>query len=300
MRIAITGADGFVGRHATRVFRERGYDVLELVGGAAADGAKQIDLREARSIRRALENSEVTHLLHLGGASSVARSHENPGEAFAINALGTVHLLDAIRRTVPSARVVVVSSGEVYGNLGHQAREEDPTMPTSPYAASKLAAEIAAKQFHTSYGIPIVIARPFNHLGSGQAPHFVMPSFARQLVEIKSHGGGELHVGNLESVRDFSHVLDVVDAYEILLDRGVAGEIYNIASGVGRSIRSLLDKMIELERIKVVPTVDSARLRATDLPALVGDPSRAASLGWRPRRTIEECLTDVLYEARGN
>ncbi|MGH7328133.1 MAG: GDP-mannose 4,6-dehydratase, partial [Polyangiaceae bacterium] len=113
-----------------RVFRERGHDVLELVGGAGYSNARQIDLRDASSIRRALDGSKATHVLHLAGASSVARSHESPGEPFAINTLGTVHLLDAVHHTIPNAQVVIVSSGEVYGNLDHSAREDDPTNPT--------------------------------------------------------------------------------------------------------------------------------------------------------------------------
>ncbi len=226
MRILVTGADGFVGTHAARVFTERGDDVVELRGTHTqlSERAKTIELRDAAAVRAAIEWAMPEGVLHLAGASSVARSHENPGEAFEVNTLGTVHLLDAIRRASPKARVVVVSSGEVYGSIDHAANEPDPLEPTSPYASSKVAAEIAARQFHVSYGMAVVIARPFNQLGAGQAAHFVVPSFARQIQAIRASGEGDLRVGNLEAVRDFSHVLDVVDAYRLLLDRGVAGE----------------------------------------------------------------------------
>lgn len=296
MRVAITGADGFVGKHTTRVFRERGHEVIELVGGLANEGATKIDLQDATSIRNALEGSNATHVLHLAGASSVARSHENPGEAFSINTVGAVHVLDSIRYAIPKARLVVVSSGEVYGNLDHAARETDATNPTSPYAASKLAAEIAAEQFAASYDMQIVIARPFNHLGAGQAPHFVVPSFARQIQVIRRSGKGEIKVGNLEAVRDFSHVLDVVDAYEILLERGVVGGTYNIASGEGRSIRSLLDELIELGGISTKPEIDPARLRPAELQSLTGDVSMLRALGWRPNLTVRNALADVMNE----
>ena len=297
MKIVITGADGFVGKHATRVFRERGHEVVELVGGSAHEGARVFDLRDAGSARSALEGTNATHVLHLAGASSVARSHENPSEAFAVNTLGTVHVLDAVRHTIPQARVVVVSSGEVYGKLDHPAREDDPTNPTSPYAASKRAAEIAAEQFHESYGLSVVIARPFNHLGPGQAPHFVVPSFARQIQEIKAAGGmGEMKVGNLEAVRDFSHVLDVVDAYEILLERGESGAIYNVAVGIGRSVRSLLDELLAIAGVRITPRVDPARVRPVELPTLIGTATRLRDAGWTAHRSVHLALAQVLEE----
>lgn len=298
MRVAVTGADGFVGKHATRVFRERGHEVIALVGGDPMGNAKRIDLLDSSSVRVALEGTNATHILHLAGASSVARSHENPGEAFAINTLGTVHVLDAARRSLPDARVVLVSSGEVYGNTSHPAIESEPTHATSPYAASKLASEVAARQFVDSYGMLIVLARPFNHIGPGQAQHFVLPSFARQIAEIGRNGKGELRVGNLEAVRDFSHVLDVVNAYEMLLERGVAGETYNIASGEGRSIRSLLDEMIAIAGVDIVPSVDPARLRPVELPVLVGNAKKLTALGWRSEHSLRSALDLILGEAR--
>jgi GDP-4-dehydro-6-deoxy-D-mannose reductase len=296
MRVLITGADGFVGKHATRIFRERGHDVVELFGSPSAASATSmtIDLRDAQAVRDAIDWAKADHVLHLAGASSVAHSHENPGEAFAINTLGTVHLVAGVRHATPNARVLVVSSGEVYGDVDHAATETDATNPTSPYAASKLAAEIAIHQFVESYGLQVVIARPFNHLGAGQAPHFVVPSFARQIQTIKATGKGELRVGNLEAVRDFSHVLDVVDAYGLLLERGSVGETYNVASGEGRSIRSLLDELIELGRVNVKPAIDPARMRPIELPRLVGDAKKLRTLGWKPTRTVADALREVL------
>jgi GDP-4-dehydro-6-deoxy-D-mannose reductase len=298
MRILVTGADGFVGKHVVREFRSRRDEVVELFGSPTAASATSltVDLRDARAVRDAVVWAKPEGVLHLAGASSVARSHENPGEAFQVNTLGTVNLLDAVRTAAPKPRVVFVSSGEVYGDLNHAATEQDPTNPTSPYAASKLAAEIAARQFAASYELQIIIARPFNHLGRGQAPHFVVPSFARQIRAIRATGVGEIRVGNLEAVRDFSHVLDVVDAYRLLLDRGVAGATYNIASGVGRSIRSLLDELIAIAKVKVEPIVDPERVRPIELPSLIGDATQLSALGWKPTRTVRSALTEILRE----
>jgi len=285
-----------------RVFRERGDEVIELRGAPAAptDSARTIDLRDVQAAREALAWAKPEGVLHLAGASSVARSHEDPGEAFSINTLGTVSLLDAIRRDAPKARVVVVSSGEVYGSTpgDRPAVETDALNPTSPYASSKVAAEVAAKQFHASYGLHVVIARPFNHLGAGQAPHFVVPSFARQIQAIAASGNGELRVGNLEAIRDFSHVLDVVDAYRLLLDRGVAGDAYNIGTGRGRSIRSLLDELIALANVSVMPTIHADRMRPIELPSLVGNVTKLRALGWKSTRTVTDALCEALDEAR--
>jgi GDP-4-dehydro-6-deoxy-D-mannose reductase len=299
MRILITGADGFVGTHAARVFRDRGDEVVEMCGSprASTSASVTVELRDSRAVRDAVAWAKPEGVLHLAGASSVARSHENPGEAFQINTLGTANLLDAIRRGAPKARVLIVSSGEVYGATDHVVTERDGTKPTSPYAASKLAAEIAVHQFVASYRLQAVIARPFNHLGRGQAPHFVVPSFVRQIQAIQESGQGELLVGNIEAVRDFSHVLDVVNAYLLLLDRGVVGETYNVGSGVGRSIRSLLDELIEIAKVKVQLVVDPRRLRPVELPSLVGDSAKLRALGWKPVRSVTSALAEALSEA---
>jgi len=244
-------------------------------------------------VASALSDPVLDAVIHLAGFSSVGKSHESPGLAFVVNAVGTVNVLRAAR----SRRVLLIGSGEMYGAVepGARAAEDRPLRPLSPYAASKVAAEVAALQFHRSYGADVVCARPFNHLGTGQDPSFVVPGFAAQLREIRS-GRAEpvVRVGNLEPVRDFSHVRDVVEAYRLLLERGHAGEAYNVCSGMGRSIRAILDRMIELAGVPLRVEVDPARVRPVDLPSLVGDPSKLMALGWRPRRTADDALAEVL------
>jgi len=298
VRIAITGADGFVGRHLCALLREHGDDPVELTGPrreghpAAAHGMP-VDVTDAAAVANALSDPRLDAVIHLAGFSSVGKSHEAPGAAFAVNAVGTVNVLRAAR----TRRVLVIGSGEMYGAVepGTRANEGHPLRPLSPYAASKVAAEVAALQFHRSYAADVVCARPFNHLGPGQDPSFVVPAFAAQLLEIK-RGRAEpvVRVGNLEPVRDFSHVRDVVEAYRLLLEKGRAGEAYNVCSGRGQSIRDLLDRMIELTGVRAKVEVDPARIRPVDLPSLVGDPSKLIALGWRPRRTAQDALTEVL------
>ena len=301
MRVLVTGADSFVGKHLCRAFRRAGDEIFEIRGPsevAPASGIWSLDLADGAALSRVMDACRPEGVVHLAGASSVAESHRAAAKTFATNTLGTVNVLDAVRSKAPQARALIIGSGEVYGPIpeGERASETMPTAPTSPYAASKAAAELAAFQYFRSYGVAALSARSFNHLGAGQSPHFVVPSFARQLAQLRTKGS--LAVGNLEPVRDFSHVEDVVDAYRVLLVRGTPGEAYNVCSGVGRSIRSLLDELIELSGAEVTTEIDRARFRPVDLPYLVGDPSKLHGLGWKPTRTVTEALRDALAEAR--
>ena len=298
MRVAVTGADGFVGRHLCALLAGRGDEVLALAGPPAKGG---IDVLDAEKLRASLAPFAPEGVIHLAGISSVARSHEEPVEAFRVNALGAVNVCAVLRAIAPKARLLLIGSGEMYGSLapGARATELAPLAPTSPYAASKVAAEIAAFQFHRGYGLAVVSARPFNHLGRGQAPTFAVPSFARQLQAIRARGAADvLSVGNLEPVRDFSHVLDVVAAYALLLDRGAPGEAYNVCSGTGRTVRSVVEEMIGISGADARIEVDPARVRPVEIPSLIGDPSKLRALGWEPRYGVRKALEDALDEAR--
>jgi GDP-4-dehydro-6-deoxy-D-mannose reductase len=240
--------------------------------------------------------------VHLAAISSVARSHAEPAVTFDVNSMGTLHLCVAVKALVPHARLLLVSSGEVYGPTapGERATEAASLEPASPYAASKVAAETIAFQFARSYGLRVVCARPFTHLGAGQAATFAIPSFARQLLEAQRRRDPRptISVGNLEPVRDFSHVRDVVAAYRLVLLRGVWGEVYNVCSGEGRSIRSVLDELVDVCGVSADIHIDRARLRPADLPNLVGDPSKLRALGWTPSWTVGDALRDVADELR--
>ncbi|WP_141621064.1 GDP-mannose 4,6-dehydratase [Myxococcus sp. AB036A] len=300
MRILVTGADGFVGRHLCALLRAAGDEVVEAHGPRGEginSNALHFDVANEASVKAAVAEVKPEGIIHLAGFSSVAKSHHNPSRVFAVNTMGVVHLLTAVRESVPKARVVLVGSGEVYGPVpeGTRATEDTPAVPLSPYAASKSAAELAAVQFHRSYGLEVVMARPFNHLGAGQDPTFVVPSFAAQ---IRAIGLGTvdpvLRTGNLDAVRDFSHVRDVVEAYRLLLDKGESGQAYNIGSGEGRTIRSLLEEMLSLAGVNARIELDPARLRPSDIPSLVGAPDKLKALGWAPKLTVADALRDVL------
>lgn len=300
MRVLVTGADGFVGRHMCTALRAAGDEVVE-VHGPRGEGisstALHFDVADEAAVKAALAEVKPEGVIHLAGFSSVAKSHQNPARVFAVNTMGVVHLLTAVRESAPKARVLVVGSGEVYGPVkeGTKATESHPHVPLSPYAASKSAAELAGEQFHRSYGMEVVLARPFNHLGAGQDPTFVVPSFAAQIRAIAlGTVDPVLRTGNLDAIRDFSHVKDVVDAYRLLLTHGVPGQAYNISSGEGRTIRQLLEEMLRLAEVQATIELDPARLRPSDIPSLVGSPDKLKALGWQPKLSVTDALRDVL------
>jgi GDP-4-dehydro-6-deoxy-D-mannose reductase len=300
MRILVTGADGFAGRHLCALLRAAGDEVVEAHGPRAESvnsDALNFDIADEAAVRAAVERARPEGIIHLAGFSSVLRSHGNPARVFAVNALGTVNLLTAARTSTPEARLLLISSAEVYGPLpeGTRAAETEPLFPLNPYATSKMAAELAGLQFFRNYGLQVVVARPFSHVGEGQEPTFVVPSFAAQLRAIR-HGKAEpvLRTGNLEAIRDFSHVRDVVAAYQLLLKAGVVGQTYNVCSGAGRTIRSVLEEMLVLAGVSASIELDPARLRPTDTPSQVGVPDKLRALGWEPKHTVTDALREVL------
>jgi GDP-4-dehydro-6-deoxy-D-mannose reductase len=288
--ILVTGARGFVGRHLCAFLRDGGGKVVEVPAG--------LDIRDPAAVMEALRRSEPEAILHLAGFSSVASSHARPHEAYAVNTLGTVNLLTAVRDLCPRVRVLLVSSGEVYGRLVERepASESTPVSPLSPYASSKVAAEEAARQFERAAALEVIRVRPFPHLGAGQSKTFVVPSLAAQVASVARGESKTIRVGELSVIRDFTHVADVVRAYQILLERGQPGEVYNVCTGHGFALTTVLETLLHLVDVEANIQVDRQRLRSADVPWLVGNPAKMEALGWRPERRIEDALRDVLAE----
>jgi GDP-4-dehydro-6-deoxy-D-mannose reductase len=306
MRVLVTGAAGFVGRHLVRALARRGDEVFAgALEGAPLPGADAelaaarwlpMDVTDTPSLTAAVARARPDAVVHLAAQSSVGASFGDALGTWEANATGTLRLLHAVG---PATRVLFVSSAEVYGPVPpaeQPIREDRPLRPTNPYAASKAAAEMAA--VHAALGgvADAVIARSFNHTGPGQDERFVLPAFARQLAAA-ADGDGVLRVGNLEVRRDFLDVRDVVRAYLLLLDRGARGEAYNVASGQAVSLREVLDEMIALRGVPVRVEVDPARVRPADVPVLCGDPSRLAALGWAREIPLRDTLADLLDHA---
>jgi GDP-4-dehydro-6-deoxy-D-mannose reductase len=298
MKVLVTGADGFVGAHLCQALEARG-DAVFAAGGPG--GKNGLEITDKVAVSGRIEQFRPEALIHLAAISSVARSHSHPSGTVAVNVLGTMNVLEAVQEHAPKARVLLIGSGEEYGRLteGVRATESHPLAPVSPYAASKVAVEVLARQALETQGTAVVLVRPFNHLGPGQAAGFVVPSFAQQLVRVaRKQVPPVVSVGDLTPVRDFSHVLDVVDAYLLLLDKGEPGDVYNVCSGEGWAIRQILDELQRLAGTRAEVRVDAERVRPTEIPWLVGDPGKVERLGWRRRRSVTQALQEVLEEHR--
>ncbi len=312
MKILVTGAGGFVGRWLLPALVADGHEILgtRLPGEAPPDflapAERQrvrwlpLDLRESESVRGALDELPDA-VVHLAALASGAEARRDPGLAWDVNAGGTARLADALGALRSEGRadplLLLISTAEVYGAVvGTRARlETDPLAPVSPYAASKVGAEVAALETARRTGLRVVIARAFPHTGPHQTDRYVVPAFARRLKAARRIGAPVVKTGNLEPVRDFLDVRDVVRAYAALLTRGRVGEVYNIASGEGRSLAAIFARLAELIGVRAMPEVDPQLSRTADLPHLVGDAGRLqAATGWRPLIPFDQTLQDVV------
>jgi GDP-4-dehydro-6-deoxy-D-mannose reductase len=284
--IAVTGAKGFVGGH-----------LLARLGPQAF--SLDADVTDAGALAQAVAEASPTSVVHLAAASSVAASWTDVGEPWRVNALGTVNLLDAVRSHVPDARVLIVSTGDVYGQADQiPTPETAPFWPTSPYAASKAAAELAADQFARA-GCDVVVARAFQHEGPGRDERFAVGSWAAQIARAEDAGRGTVLVGDLSPRRDISDVRDVTRAYEALLDPSVPAGTYNVASGHAVAMREVLDILVSLAEFPIEVEEDPSRFRASEVSELSGDPSKLrAATGWEPTIPLKQTLADVLDAAR--
>ncbi len=311
MKVVVTGGGGFVGRWLTQALVAAGHDVSATILpgemppelGPGARGHLRwlpVDLRESPSVQ-ALAAEPAEAVVHLAAVASGADARRDPGLAWEVNAACTARLADALGAVRASGAgdplLLVVSSAEVYGALGEPRprRESDPPAPLSPYAASKLGAEIAALEVFRRTGLRVIIVRAFPHTGPGQTADYVVPAFAMRLRAAKRVGAPVVKTGNLEPVRDFLDVRDVVQAYLALLDQGEAGEVYNVASGEGRSLRAIFLQLADLIGVRALPETDPRLTRSADLPHLVGDAARLrARTGWAPRISFDQTLKDIV------
>ncbi|MGH7700548.1 MAG: GDP-mannose 4,6-dehydratase [Gemmatimonadales bacterium] len=314
MKVLVTGADGFVGRWMVRRLLDDGREVYAAVRPTASgshpdDGLTTeeraavrwlpLELAEGDSVRQVVD-LPYDAVVHLAAVASGPMAARDPGYAWTINAAGTARvaavLADAKRAGRGDSLLLVVSTGEVYGAGPHAPRREtDGPAPCSPYAASKLGGEIAALEAWRRAGLRVIVARAFAHTGPGQDVRFVVPAFAQRLRFAQRIGAPVVKVGNLEPVREFLHVKDVVDAYARLLVKGEPGELYNVARGEGISLEELLFTMAGMIGVRPIPEADPDLVRPADIPHLVGDPAKLrVATGWRPRLSLEETLRDVI------
>jgi GDP-4-dehydro-6-deoxy-D-mannose reductase len=285
----MTGADGFAGRHLRSALAARG---IETVPSTA-------DVRDAEALALEMREVQPEAVAHLAGITSVADAWSREREVWEVNALGTLNLALAVKAHAPEARLLLVSSAEVYGNAGDDetpVSEERPAAPVTPYGRSKAAAELAGARDD----LDIVIARPFPHTGPGQSEDFAIPSFAGQIARIEAGQAPRvIKVGNLAARRDYSDVRDVADAYARLLHLTGGPRLFNIATGTAHEMSSILERLLALATCEIAVEVDPSRMRPADIPLLVGSAERLGeATGWRPTRSLGETLADVLDAAR--
>ncbi|WP_275546418.1 MULTISPECIES: GDP-mannose 4,6-dehydratase [unclassified Pseudomonas] len=294
-KLLVTGLSGFVGRHLEARLK------VPTAGGWRLMAAQPHDLTAAETLDEWLADDCPDAVIHLAGQTFVPEAFRDPARTLQINTLGTLNLLQALKRKGFSGTFLYVSSGDVYGHVDESQMPISELLaprPRNPYAVSKVSAELLCQQW--SYAEPwrIMIARPFNHIGAGQSESFVISSMARQLVRVKrGFQSPRLDVGDIDVTRDFLDVRDVIEAYLLLLDRGVSGEIYNVCSGLERKVRDMIGEMARLAGVEVELVQDSARMRRAEQRRVVGSSEKLQrETGWKPGVHITDTLQSVLSD----
>ncbi len=311
MRALITGITGFAGSHlaeyllqehpdievyGTYRWRSRRENVQDVEGRVEM---VECDLRDPTSVRRMLARAKPEVVFHLAAQSFVPSSWSGPSETLTTNITAETNLFEAVRDLGLDPVIQIACSSEEYGKVFPDEvpiKETNQLRPLSPYAVSKVAQDLLGYQYFQSYGLKTIRTRGFNHTGPRRGDVFVTSNFAKQIASIEA-GLQEpvIRVGNLNAIRDFTDVRDMVRAYWLATQKGRPGEVYNIASGKGQTIRELLDRLIALAAVEVTVEIDPARLRPSDVEVLLGDASKFhADTGWEPQVPLEQTLADLL------
>ena len=312
MRALVTGAAGFVGRHLIQfLLNTTDFDIIGSVyyklplpsHDSPRVHFEHVDLQDEEAVDDFIARWRPDYTFHLAGQSFVPYSWRNPWLTFDQNVHIQLNLFRAMIRAELDGRILVVGSGDEYGAIEPSdlpIDENTPLRPVSPYAVSKIAQDFLGWQYHHSHGIHAVRVRPFNHIGPGQREMFVASSFAKQIAEIEA-GLREpvLRHGNLEARRDFTDVRDMVRAYWLLLNQGQPGEVYNAGSGRAVSIQQILDILLSMSRVPIRTELDPERMRPSDIPVIVCDPTRLhLTTGWQAEIPLEKTLADILDDWR--
>jgi GDP-4-dehydro-6-deoxy-D-mannose reductase len=314
MRALVTGVTGFVGGHLAEHLVAEG----DLVVGLSASGRWPASLvhlgktvriepfnlveQDEAELAELVRRKQPDVIYHLAAQSNPQGSLTDPRGTWALNLGGSLNLLEGVKSSGLKPRVILVSSGVCYGNPGPEfipVKEDCPLLPNNPYAASKAAVDLLGIQHYLAYGTDVVIVRPFNHAGPRQSPRYVLAALALQVAEVEQGRRECVEVGNLDIIRDFIDVRDVVRAYRLLGDNGHPGEIYNLGSGQGTKIADAFAYLRSQATTSVPVRIDATRIRNVDQPLLVANASKLqAAIKWQPRYTIEQTLGDMLDFSR--
>lgn len=311
-RILVTGATGFVGGHLIEFLLKHTQAQVYAAKRRRSDISPienklngkvhwvEMDVTDAHNVLSAIRSIRPTRIFHLAAQSFVPTSWQSPSETLMINAIGTVNVLEAVKSLELDTRIQIAGSSEEYGHVRPEElpiTEQNPLRPLSPYGVSKVSADLSGQQYHRSFGLHVIITRAFNHTGPGRGEVFVESSFSKQIAAIEQRiQKPVMWVGNLDAMRDFSDVRDIVRAYWLTLDRGTPGEVYNICSGKALRIRELLETLLGLSTIKNIQVKrDPGRMRPSDVLVLLGDCSKfQRDTGWKPALSPERTWRDLL------
>ena len=300
MKALITGGGGFAGRRLQALLEAAGYAVRSTALKADPENdIKGMDMTVPDLVERTIAEEEPDVIFHLAAQSSVAVSWKEPQLTAQVNVIGTINLLEAVKKNRSKAAVLLIGSGEEYGYFPEGAcpLEESVSLhPGNIYAATKVCQEMLGEIYHRSFGLNTIMVRAFNHSGPGQSDTFVISAFCRQIAEIElGIKAPEISVGNLAAKRDFTDVRDIVRAYRLLAEKGVPGEVYNVGRGKAVSIQSVLDTVLGLCGMTVTVKPDPSRMRASDIPVIEPDVSKIyRCTGWRAEISLEQTIADTL------
>lgn len=303
-KVLITGATGFVGQHLTEYLSAQ--NEFQLFGTSLTDAEKndkiqieKIDLTSFGDVQNLIDKILPDQIYHLAALTSPASSFDDSKQVVLGNIEVQLNILDAVRKNEMNPRVLIISSGEIYGLVDSSQLpidEKAEMNPNNPYAVSKIAQDYLGLQYALSYKMDIIRVRPFNHTGPGQSPAFAIPAFAKQIAAIEK-GGQEpiLKVGSLNAKRDFTDVRDIVKGYALIMEKGQSREAYNIGSGKSYSIKKLLDMLLGFSKKQIDIEEDPVKMRPSDIEDIYCNFDKLNSLtGWKPEIEIEKTLKDTL------
>jgi GDP-4-dehydro-6-deoxy-D-mannose reductase len=304
-KVLVTGSNGFVGQHLVKELSDNGITVVG-VGGALGsrdpspyvETYVELDLTKTEDVSK-INFEGVDGVIHLAGLAAVGPSFDTPMLYMDTNVGIEVNLFETALSQKVSPRFLVISSGSLYDpKVSLPLDEESRVEPSSPYAVSKIGQEQMAF-YYQGRGFETIVARPFNHIGPGQGPGFIVPDFAQQIVEAEKDNNKVIMVGNLEAQRDYTDVRDIVRAYRLLLEKGRSGQIYNICSGKPISGHEILEGLLASATVKPEVKQDASRMRPADNPVIYGSYKKVTQdTGWEPTIPLKNTLSDVIRDWR--
>lgn len=310
MKALIIGGAGFVGHYLIdHLQKDCKWSVSvtkmkhESISNATDISIYDLDILDKQAIFSLFNKIRPDSIIHLAAQSSVSVSWKNPALTVDVNIKGTINLLEAIRELDYKPKVLLIGSGEEYGNVKQEdipLKETNVLAPGNIYAATKVCQNMMGKIYADAYDMNVIMARPFNHIGCGQSPIFVVSDFCKQVAAIENGVQDPvIKVGNLSAKRDFTDVRDVVKAYSELIMNGKKGEIYNIGNGNAIEIKSILELILSKSKKDIIVKIDPGKFRPVDVPIIEPDIGKLKDIcDWEPTITIEQSISDILIEWR--